>query len=144
MEKSRGRIERRRLTTSTLSVDHSDWPGLRRFLRLERITTVHGETTHTVSYAITSLSSSQANADRLLHLLRSRWHIESLFWIKDATFGEDHSRIRTGRAAESMSILKNTAINLLRSLKVPNIAAALREHAAKVDRLLPKLGLPTF
>lgn len=145
IEKNRGRVEKRSITTSTLSVDHADWPGLSRFIRIERSVTVHGETTTSVTYAITSLTAAQASVATLLALVRGRWAIENRsFWVKDVVLGEDHSRIRTGRSPECMSVFKNTAINFLRTLKVPNLAAALREFAVKPNHLLPKLGLPTF
>ena len=143
-DKNRGRLEQRILTTSTRGVAQAKWPGLNRFVRLERITTIDGQTTRSVTYAATSLSVDQADASRLLELIRGRWAIESLFWIKDAVMREDHSRIRSGRSAESMSILRNSAINFLRAQKVPNFAAALRENALKVHDLLTKLHLPTF
>ena len=125
-------------------MNHAQWPGLNRFLKLERITTVDGTVTRTVTYAVTSLSAEQANVDHLLAMLRGRWAIESLFWVKDVVMREDHSRIRSGRSAESLSILRSSAINFLRVLNVPNFAAAFRENALKVNHLLPKLGLPTF
>ena len=143
-EKSRGRVEWRILSTSTQGAAHAQWPGLNRFLKLERVTTIHGETKRSVTYAVTSLTTDQADATTLLKMLRGRWAIESLFWIKDAVMREDHSRIRSGRSPESMSILRNSAINFLRTLKVPNYAAALRKNALKLNQLLPKLGLPTF
>ena len=145
MEKNRGRIERRTLTTSSLSVSAAGWPGLNRFVRLERRTTIHGQTTITVSCAVTSLAPEQADAAALLAMWRGRWDIENrLFWVRDVVQREDHSRIRSGHAPESMSILKNAAINYLRTLKVPNLAAAFRENAVKVAPLLRNLGLPTF
>ena len=97
-----------------------------------------------MTYGITSLTTDQADAATLLNMLRGRWAIESLFWIKDSVMREDHSRIRSGRAPESMSILRNSAINFLIALRVPNYAAAFRENALKLNHLLPKLGLPTF
>lgn len=97
-----------------------------------------------MTYAVTSLTADQADVATLLKMLRGRWAIESLFWIKDSVMREDHSRIRSGRAPESMSILRNCAINFLRALKVPNYAAAFRENALKLNQLLPKLSLPTF
>jgi len=137
-------VECRILTTSTQGVEHARWPGLNRFLKLERITTIDGRTTRSVTYAITSLSADQADATVLLALLRARWMVESLFWVKDVVMNEDHSRIRSGRSAESMSVLRNSAINFLRTPKVSNLAAAFRENCLKLDHLLPKLGLPTF
>lgn len=143
-EKSRGRFERRVLSASTQGVGQAGWPGLNRFLKLERITTIDGETKRSVTYAVTSLTADQADAWALLKMLRGRWAIESLFWIKDAVMREDHSRIRSGRSAESMSVLRNLAINFLRVLKVPNFAAAFRENALKPNQLFTNLRLPTF
>ena len=106
---------------------------------------IDGETTTTVSYAVTSLPPRRANAQTLLSLWRGRWAIEnSAFWVRDVVFGEDHCRVRTGHGPEIMSHLKNAAINFLRALKTPNIAAALRENAVKVKPLLTKLRLTTF
>ena len=117
LEKNRGRIEQRTLTTSSLSVSAAGWPGLNRFVRLERTTRIDGQTTTTVGYAVTSLSPEKADAEALLKMWRGRWEIENrVFWIRDVVQREDHSRIRTGRAPESMSILKNAAINYLRTL----------------------------
>ena len=144
LEKNRGRIERRTLSASTQDVAWSDWPGLGQFLRLERSVTVHGETTTTVQYAITSLSPDRASPEQLLDLWRGRWDIENrLFWVRDVAFREDASRIRSGNAPLSMSHIKDAAINTLRALKVPNITAALRENALKVPDLFHKLGITT-
>ena len=111
-------------------------------LRLERIVTVHGETKITVQYAVTSLSRDQADAATLLHWWRGRWAIENrLFWVRDVVFGEDHSRIRTGTAPQTMSLMFNVAINFLRTLDVKNLKATLREHALNVDLLLARLGI---
>jgi predicted transposase YbfD/YdcC len=94
---------------------------------------------------VTSLSAEQADAAALLRLWRARWEIENrTFWVRDVVFGEDRSRIRTGRAAENMSLLKNAAINYLRAGKVRNITAALRKNAVQVASLFAKLRLPTF
>ena len=144
LEKNRGRVERRTLATRTQDVAWADWTGLGQFLRLERSVTVHGETTTTVQYAITSLSPDRASSERLLDLWRGRWEIENrLFWVRDVVFGEDASRIRSGTAPLSMSLIKNAAMNTLRALKVPNITAALRENALKVPNLFHKLGITT-
>lgn len=124
---------------------HAGWPGLNRFVRLERETLRDGETKRSISYAVTSLTPQQADVDALLKLWRDRWAIENrTFWVRDVTFREDHSRIRSGRAAENLSLLKNAAINYLRTRKVDNIAAALRENAAKTQPLFTTLGIPTF
>jgi len=130
------------LTTTTIGTDTSDWPGLRQFLKLERETTVKGKVRKTTSYAITSHSVKSATAAELLTLWRDRWGIENrLFWVKDVTFREDHSRIRTGNAAYAMSVIRNASINYIRASGNSCIAKALRENALLIPRTLAKLGI---
>ena len=51
-----------------------------------------------VSYAISSLPATDADARRLLSLSRG-WGIENrLHWVRDVTFDEDRSQVRTGAA----------------------------------------------
>jgi hypothetical protein len=47
------------------------------------------------------------------------------------TFGEDASRIRTGKTPRVMATLRNVVVSLLRIHDTTNIAAALRYNARK-------------
>jgi hypothetical protein len=95
-----------------------------------------------VQYAITSVDRRLASAGDLLTWWRGRWAIENrAFWVRDVTFGEDHNRIRSGRSADVFSRIVNAAMNALRALGSANLAATLREHAFRVDRLLARLGI---
>jgi predicted transposase YbfD/YdcC len=47
-------------------------------------------------YAITSLTALQANPVLLARWLRGHWAIEALHWVRDVSFDEDRSQIRTG------------------------------------------------
>lgn len=141
-----GRIERRRLTTSQALVGYSDWPGLQQVFRLERHTIllpsgqVRGETV----YGLTSLGPARADAARLLQLSRDHWRIENRsHWVRDVTFGEDHSQARCGSIPEVMAALRNTVIGRLRVSGAPNIAAACRTFAAQPTQALSLLGIPT-
>ena len=141
-EKSRGRYERRTLTTTTVGVDQFGWPEAAQALRLERHTVVNGTATTTVQYAVTSVSRRRATAEALLQRWRGRWHIENrVFWVRDVVFGEDRCRSRTGTAPFALSAIRNTALNLLRHWGIDNLAAALREHALKPTRLFTKLQI---
>jgi predicted transposase YbfD/YdcC len=61
------------------------------------------------------------------HGIRSHWAIEnSLHYVKDVTFGEDASLIRTGNAPTNFSIIRNIAINLLRRLDLSTLKQAIR------------------
>ncbi len=142
IEKNRGRVERRTLTATTIGTDTCDWPGVRQFLKLKRETTVKGEVKTTVSYAVTSRSPNSSTAEELLALWRNRWAIENrLFWVKDVTLREDASRIRTGHAAFTMSIIRNASINYIRSSGQSSIAAAFRTNTLRIPALLTRLGI---
>jgi predicted transposase YbfD/YdcC len=67
--------------------------------------------------------------------LRGHWAIEnSVHHVRDVTFDEDRSRIRTSAAPQIMATLRNTVISLLRLTGHTNIAAACRWHARDFDR----------
>jgi predicted transposase YbfD/YdcC len=92
-------------------------------------------TTVTV-YAITSLTVLQADPTLLARWLRGHWAIEALHWVRDVTFDEDRSQIRTGNGPQIMAALRNLVITALRLAGVTNIAAALRHHARHPHRPL--------
>ena len=76
-------------------------------------------------------AAERADARRLLGLLRGHWGIENkVHYVRDVTFDEDRSQVRTGSAPQVMATLRNTAISLLRLSGATSIAAALRFHAA--------------
>jgi predicted transposase YbfD/YdcC len=110
--------------------------------KLERVTQRKGHRTVEVEYAITSAPRGRANAGDLLSWWRGHWGIENqLHWVRDATFGEDHSRIRTGHAPEIFAALRNATISVLRLQDVTNVAAALRHYAYRVTDLLKVVGI---
>ncbi|MEU5194021.1 hypothetical protein AB0G86_08125 [Streptomyces scabiei] len=49
--------------------------------------------------------------------------------MRDTTFGEDASRVRTGTSPHAMAGLRNLAIGALRHAGHDNTAAGLRHHA---------------
>ena len=65
-------------------------------------------------YAVTSLTAAQASPARLADWIRGHWGIEALHHIRDVTFAEDASQVRTGTAPRAMASLRNLAIGILR------------------------------
>jgi hypothetical protein len=95
-----------------------------------------------VVYAITSLGFAQARPARLADLLRGHWAIENgLHWIRDVTFAEDGSQVRTGTGPNVMASLRNLAIGVLCRAGPVNLAAALRHHSRDPRRPLATLGI---
>jgi hypothetical protein len=66
LDKHGGRVERRRLATTTMLNDYLDWPGVAQVGRLERTVTAGGEVTVEVQYLITSVPRQRAGAATLL------------------------------------------------------------------------------
>jgi predicted transposase YbfD/YdcC len=140
-----GRVERRRLTTSTALNDHVDWPGVQQVFCLERIFIYKktGEVTLKTVYGITSLTPDEASAEQLLALTRQHWHIENKsHWVRDVTFDEDRSQVRQANLPHVLATLRNTVISLLRATGATNTAKALRYYAACPDEAAALIGLP--
>jgi len=114
-DKQHGRLERRRITTSSLMAGQVDWPGLAQVFRIEREVeevTMGRKRCETV-YGVTSLSDGQATAERLLKIVRKHWMIENgLHYRRDWTLREDYCRLRRGEAAQAMAVINNLVVGL--------------------------------
>lgn len=124
------------------------WSSVRQVYRVTRTRTTRdpatktNQTTTEVAYGITSLSRSQADAQRLLSLNRGHWGIENrAFYVRDEAFGEDRSRVRQGAAPQVLAAIRNAVLTLLRLDKVSNITATLRTFAWNSHLALTKLGI---
>ncbi|WP_251982772.1 transposase [Streptomyces violaceusniger] len=100
-----------------------------------------GKTTVKTVYAVTSLTAEQATPAQITPLVRDHWQIEALHHIRDTTFAEDASQLRTGNAPRAMATWRNLAIGALRTAGVKNIAVGLRHNARAPRRPLALLGL---
>jgi len=143
-DRAHGRIEIR--TLQAVSVRHFGFPHASQVLQVTRKTRdldAHPRRCKTVVvYAITSLPFEVARPARLADLLRAHWTIENgLHWVRDVTFAEDHSQVRTGAAPNAMAVLRNLAIGVLCRAGPVNVAAALRHHARNPHRPLATLGI---
>ena len=110
------------------------WPHLAQVCRIRRrrVDVQTGEIEDQVTYAITSLPPQRADAARLLMLLRDHWGIENkLHHVRDVTFDEDRSTVRTDAAPQVCAACRNLAISLLRRAGATNIAAACRTFAGR-------------
>ena len=93
-------------------------------------------------YAITDLAPHEARPDELAAWIRGQWQIENgLHWVRDVTFAEDLSQVRTGAAPQVMASLRNLAISLHRFAGATNIAKALRHHGRDALRPLRLLKI---
>jgi len=145
LNKGHGRVERRRLISSTMLNEYANWPGLKQVCQIIRTRTCKGETTTEVAYGITSVGRERANAETLLKWNRGHWGIENcLHWVRDETFGEDRCRVRSRNAPQVLAAIRNLVINWLRSQGINTIAESLRKNAWNPQRFFTKIGKPNF
>jgi predicted transposase YbfD/YdcC len=140
VDDDRGRHELRTIQVLPAPAD-LNFPHVAQVFLIERTVTVNGKTTYQAMLYVTSLTTQQADPADLLAYARQHWGIEVLHWIRDVTFGEDASRIRTGNTPRVMATLRNVVVSLLRIHDATNIAAALRYNARKSRRILKLLQL---
>jgi predicted transposase YbfD/YdcC len=140
-DRGHGRVELR--TLKVVSVQGLGFPHAAQVLQVTRKTRdLHANRWRAVTvYAITSLPFELARPARLADLLRGHWAIEALHHVRDATFAEDDSQVRTGAAPGVMAALRNLAIGVLYRAGPVNVAAALRRHARDPRRPLATLGI---
>jgi predicted transposase YbfD/YdcC len=128
------RIEQRTLQASTaLTAEYCQWPGLQQVFQIERRVTNKktSRTSTETSYGISSLSAQQADARRLAVITRGHWGIENrLHWVRDAVFGEDRCRVRSGQAPQVLAALRNLAIGLMRLAGFASVSEGLRHYGA--------------
>jgi len=140
-DRGHGRVETRRLQVATVA--DLDFPHATQAIRItRRVRPPTGRRWRTVTvYAVTSLTAAQASPARLADWIRGHWGIEALHHIRDTTYAEDASQVRTGTAPRAMASLRNLAIGILRQHGHHNIAAAVRRNARDATRVLPLLGI---
>ncbi len=142
-DQGHGRIEHRRIRTSAILTGYLDWPGVQQVFELRRHTHIkkHGQTREDTVYGITSLPPEEARPDQLLNLVRGHWAIENrLHWVRDVTFDEDRSQVRSGHTPQVMAAIRNAAITIIRAAGFHNVAAACRQFAAMPNTALELIG----
>jgi len=137
-------VEVRSIWTSSALRDYLDFPYAAQVFALRREVTeiVSQKCRSETVYGLSSLPPTRATPARLLRLSRGHWTIENrLHWVRDVTFDEDRSRVRTGAGAQVMATLRNLAISLLRLAGAQYIAPALRRCARSDSLPLRMIGV---
>lgn len=122
------------------------WPQVRQVCRSERQRTpvrpgsATGPTSVEIADFSTSLPPERADAATLLRFQRGHWPIENgLHYVRDVTFDQDRSTVRSDAAPQVMAASRNLAIARLRRSGLRSFAG--RPHSA--IRLVAFAALPS-
>lgn len=127
-DRGHGRVERR--TIRVAPADDTLFPGAAQAFRLRRDTGgLDGVMEHKeIVYGITSLPADLAGPAHLNYYERRHWVVENrLHWVRDCTWHEDGSQLRTGTAPRALATFRNLAISAFRLAGRANIAHARRD-----------------
>ncbi len=119
----------------------SQWPGLRSIIMVERercegqntpeTGPVWGEPSREISYYLSSL---EPDAKRIAGAVREHRGIEnSLHWVLDMAFDEDHCRVRKDSAGINLATLRHLALNLIRQDKTKKVGIKIKMRIAGWD-----------
>lgn len=115
-DKGHGRTDERYYYLAKLPRDFplsKQWPGVRAIGMAVRVTEhADGRASDDVRYYIASRYTS---GEKFARAVRGHWSIENtLHWVLDVTFDEDHSRARNRLLANNLAWLRRLAIGLLK------------------------------
>lgn len=142
-DRGHGRIERRTIQVLP-APDTIDFPHAAQVFLIERyVTDLHDDPISAVAVlGLTSRPATHADPQQIAAAVRKHWSIENgLHYIRDVTFAEDASRVRTRSGPRIMASLRNLAITLLRRAGYTNIAQGLRWAGYSFHHPLTLLGL---
>lgn len=125
-----GRSETRRIWTTPDLKDYLNFPNIEQAFKIERIfrDKKTGKVSTETVYGITSRPEDEANAEKIMNIVRGHWSIEnSCHYILDWNYDEDRCRIRTGNGPENITCLRRLAISIIKSKNVSSVAQKMRQ-----------------
>jgi len=125
-----GRIETRKVWTTTELNDYLDFPYVGQAFIVERhcLEKKTGATSREIAYGLTSRPPEQADPQRVLQVNRGHGTIENrCHYILDWNYEEDRRRIRTGYGPENITRLRRFAIGVIKSRGTRSVAQTMRQ-----------------
>lgn len=147
-ECAHGRVEKREIYT-TEDIDwlpqKDEWRGIKTIIMVVSERTLQDlPSSLERRYYISSLS---ADALMVAKAIRGHWGIENqAHWILDVAFREDEQNANAGNIAENMSLIRRTALNMLKQEKSAKCGIEIKRQAAGWDNeyLLKVIGVKSF
>ena len=132
VEKARGHIETRFYMIApvpdSMRQEVRHWKGIKSIGQAITTTTAKdGSETSEVRYFINSI---EPKVKLFADSVRSHWSIESMHWILDVVFKEDHSRLRNGESTQNFGFLRKFVIGLLKQDTSKGSLVGKRKKAA--------------
>jgi predicted transposase YbfD/YdcC len=142
LDRGHGRITRRTIQTLPAPKD-LPFPHVSQVFLVERsVTDLHGVNLSSVAaLGVTSQTPGRASPARLAAQVQGHWAIESLHWIRDHVYREDHSNVRNGSGPRTMASLRNLAVGAHRLIGRTDIAEATRWAGRQMTRPFQILNL---
>jgi predicted transposase YbfD/YdcC len=142
-DKEHGRYETRQIWVSSELNGYLNFPYVGQVFVIDRKFVYRsGKIKQETNYGVTSLSAEKASAERLMKLIRGHWEIENrLHYVRDVTFDEDRSQVRTKNGARVMASIRNLVISVCRLLGFQFIADALRHFMYRKEESFEVLGI---
>lgn len=113
-----GRIEQRKVWLVSeidwLIERHPKWHSTKGIIVVDSTREMQGAISNEQRYYITS--HEEKTSEFIAHTIRHHWFVENkLHWQLDVSFNEDSNRLRSGYAAENLSLMNKVALNLLKN-----------------------------
>ncbi|MGA5135384.1 ISAs1 family transposase [Streptomyces olivoreticuli] len=108
-ERNRGRTETRSLEVLP-TPEQADFPHAVRAVLIERTTTGRGDgKIHCYAeLGITSAPTATASATDLARIARDHWGVEAMHHVRDVTYDEDASHVRSGSTPRAIAAFRNS------------------------------------
>jgi predicted transposase YbfD/YdcC len=141
-DRGHGRITTRTIQTLPAPPD-LPFPHVDQVWLIERyVTDLAGIPTSAVAaLGVTNLHAHRAAPADIARLVRDHWGVESLHWLRDTVYREDHSRAHTRSGPRVMAGLRNLGIGALHLAGRRDIAEATRWAGRNMHRPFQLLGL---
>jgi len=140
-ETGHGRSTRRTIRVLPAPPD-LPFPHVSQVWLIERyVTDSDGKQSAAAQLGITSHPAEAAGPAEIAAFNRGQWAIETLHFIRDTCYREDHSRVRTRCGPRVLASLRNLAINALRLAGRTDITEATRWANRDMTRPFTILGL---
>jgi predicted transposase YbfD/YdcC len=130
-----GRAETRALKAAHVS--GLDFPHARQAIKITRWRqdTAAGRVSRQAVYAVTTLTSADADASDLARLVREHWSVEAHHYVRDVTFREDTSASRTGSGPANLATIRAAITTALKDASYLHIPEGRRDHTTPAETL---------